>query len=201
MNVLLKEVDGRVVGKLTDFGLSKSKISKTSKSADGTTAYKPPEDGEEELSGAADVFAFGGVLIYLFGSDHVHPFEDLSDNAIVKRMIKAFQSGLDMNIPELETIEVDEIREIATKCMRTQSGERPTAHELLDQFSELCGLSGNVQVENAAEDMTVKVDMKMFKFLMDEMALLKKSIEEKDLQMEDMSLQLQFLVNNHEDAM
>ena len=89
MNVLIKEVNGRFVAKLTDFGPSKSKISKHSKNKYGTAAYQPPEYGMQELNGAVDVFAFGGILIYLFSDDHVHPFSDLDDHAIVRNMVRS----------------------------------------------------------------------------------------------------------------
>ena len=117
MNILLKEEDGPFVAKVTDFGLSKSKISKRSKNNAGTAAYQPPEHGEEELSGAVDVFAFGGVLIYLFGEDHVHPFDDLDDGAISRKMIRCYEHGKPLVVPELDTIDVPEVREIAGLCL------------------------------------------------------------------------------------
>ena len=137
MNVLLKEVDGRIVAKLTDFGLSKSKISKKSKSRAGTPAYKSPEYGQELVSGSVDVFAFGGVLVYLFGEDHVHPFDDLDDDGVSRMMIACHEHNKSLVVPELETIEVAEIREIAGRCLSTRSGARPTSRELLERF-RLC---------------------------------------------------------------
>ena len=187
MNVLLKDVNGRVAAKLTDFGLSKSKISKSSKMKEGTPSYRAPELGEEELSGAVDVFAFGGVLIYLFGEDHVHPFDGLDADVISRKMIRCYDQQKALKVPELETIEVPEIREIASHCLSTQSGSRPTAHDLLDRFSELCGLSGSTEMGSAAEDVTLNI-------LMQEIAQLKAKMKEKDMEVDNLDLQMGFLL-------
>ena len=207
MNILVKEEDGRFVAKLTDFGLSKSKISKQSKSNAGTTAYQPPEHGQEELSGAADVFAFGGVLIYLFGEDHVHPFDDLDDGAIVRRMVACHAHGKPLVVPELETIEEPNIREIASQCLSARSGSRPSAEELLERFSELCGLSGSAQMSHAVEDVMVKVQMRTLSILTEEvsslknmMKLLKERMREKDMEIDDLDVQMEFLRDKYMDS-
>ena len=140
---------------------------------EGTPSYKAPENGLEELSGAIDVFAFGGVLVYLFGEDHVHPFDDLDDDAIMKRMMYCYKEKVPLNVPELDTIEMAEIRETATECMSTNAGSRPTARVLLDRFSDMCGLSGSAQIGNAAEDAMMKVQMRMLNVLTEEVPSLK----------------------------
>ena len=197
MNVLLKEVNGRFVAKLTDFGLSKSKISKQSKSTAGTLAYKPPESGEEELSGAVDVFAFGGVLIYLFGDSHVHPFENLTDDAIVKKMVRCYEHGKPLVVPELDDISIPEIREIASQCLSARSGSRPTVHALIGRFSKLCGISGDSQVSYAAEDVMVKIQMRTLNILMEEVTSLKEMMRFKNIEISDLETQMEFLQDEY----
>ena len=107
MNVLVKELDGRFRAKLIDFCLSKSKISKNSKSNAGTPAYKCPEYGQEAPSGAVDMFSFGGILVYLFGEDHVHPFDDLDDDGVMRVMIPCHKHGKVLCAPNLETIDTN----------------------------------------------------------------------------------------------
>ena len=116
MNVLLEDVDGRVMAKLTDFGLSKSKISKSSKTKEGTPSCKAPEMGEEELCGAIDVFSFGGVLIYLFGEDHVHPFDGVDEVVLNRKFLRCYEKNEAPKIPGLDTIDIDTVREIAADC-------------------------------------------------------------------------------------
>ena len=200
MNILITETDGRFQAKLIDFGLSKSKISKSSKVKAGTPSYKPPENGLEPLSGAVDVFGFGGVLIYLFGEEHVHPFDDLDDDAISNRMMYCYKEKMPLNIPELETIEVDAIREIASECFRTDAGLRPTASELLEKFNNLCGLSNSTQIGNATEDAMMKAQMRMLNVLMEEVALLKTKMEAKDMIIDDMDVRMQFLMGQYMDS-
>ena len=200
MNVLLKQMDERIGAKLIDFGLSKSKISKTSKSKAGTPGYKPPEHGKE-LSGAVDVFAFGGVLVYLFGEEHVHPFDDLDDEGVQRMMIECHDQRKALDVPELESIEAVEIREISRQCLSTESGSRPTARVLLDRFSDMCGLSGSAQVGSAAEDMMVKVQMRTLNVLLEEISSLKMMMADRDLEANDRDLQIDFLMGRYMDSL
>ena len=207
MNILLKEGSGRLMAKVTDFGLSKSKISKQSKSNAGTAAYQPPEYGQEELSGAVDVFAFGGVLVYLFGEEHVHPFDDLDDGAVARRMLRCYEHEKPLVVPELETIDVPELREIASECLSARSGSRPTARELLERFSELCDLPGRVQMEQATEDVMVKVQMRTLNILTEEVASLKSMMsslkarmKEKDVEVDDLDMQMGYLMGKYMDS-
>ena len=66
--MLVTKTEERIAAKIADFGLSKSRLSRSSMSECGTSAYLPPEHGKEGevLSGSVDVFAFGGILIYVF---------------------------------------------------------------------------------------------------------------------------------------
>ena len=207
MNILVKEGDGRLMAKVADFGLSKSKISKHSKDNAGTTSYQPPEHGQEKLSGAVDVFAFGGVLVFMFGEEHVHPFDDLDDGEIARKMIRCYEHDKPLVVPELETIAVPEVREIAGLCLSARSGSRPSARELLERFSELCGLSGNVQLGHAAEDVMMKVQMRTLNILTEEMASLKNMMEmmkermrEKDMEIDDLDVQMEFLMGQYTDS-
>ena len=83
----MKEEDGRFAAKLADARLSGSEISGHIQDETWRKAYRPPERGHEELTGAEDVFAFGGVLVYLFGDDHVHPLHDLDDKALTWKIM------------------------------------------------------------------------------------------------------------------
>ena len=176
MNILLKECEGRIVAKLTDFGLSKTNISRHSGTKAGTPAYKCPEYGSDEVCDAVDMFSFGGVLVYLFGEEHAHPFEGKDDDEIHRMMVACHQHNVALNIPELETIREQKIREIAAECLNADAGLRPSAGDLLDRFSELCELSKEIQKDNAAEDAVFTIGMRSFNVVQEEM----KSLQEKE---------------------
>ena len=201
MNVLVKEVDGRFGAKLTDFGLSKSKMSKSSKASVGTPGYKAPDLVQGELSGAVDVFSFGGVLVYLFGEDHLHPFDEFDDYTVGLKMLDCQRNGEELRVPELQSIESTEIRKIATECLSIRSAARPTAQDLLDRFSEMCGLSGGEQIGNAAVDMMLKVHMRTLNMLVEEVASLKERLKEKDVEANDMDMQIDFLMDKYMDSL
>ena len=81
----MRKQSGRFAANITDFGLSKSNLSKNSENKTGTPAYKSPEYGNADLTEAIDLFSFGGVLIFMFGAHHAHPLSD-KDHTEIERM-------------------------------------------------------------------------------------------------------------------
>ena len=200
MNVLLKEHQDRVVAKVTDFGLSKSKISKVSKDKAGTSSYKAPEVGEESLTGAVDIFSFGGVLVFLFGDRHVHPFSDLQDGDIERHMVRCYELKKDPRVPEIDSIGDDMIQSYAKRCFSVNPDDRPSAQELLEEFSQLCGLSATSQLNSALEDAMIRLHMRSFDMLNEQVRILTERLLEKDMEIDDLELRVEFLLDKHIDS-
>ena len=153
MNILICHRDGRLTAKITDFGLSKSALSKQSKSSgEGTAAYKAPE---EDVSSALDMFSFGGLLVFMFGEHHKHPFTGLGDHQINKRMIKFEMSNQDVEVPELEEVGDEYFQDCARKCFRLDPSKRPTAQQLLDEFMQRVNMDEKAQVKAEIESSIV----------------------------------------------
>ena len=175
-------------------------MSKTSRIDAGVPAYKPPENGFEELSGAADIFAFGGVLVFLFGEQHVHPLNELNDNGISRRMIECYDKKSVLEVPELQTIEHRKLREMATECLRAEWESRPSASDLLERLWELSGVRESDRMGQEAQDALVKVQMGAIERLMKEVDRLTAKMQEKDMEIGDLDIQLDFLMTKYMDS-
>ncbi|WP_374616797.1 serine/threonine-protein kinase, partial [Frankia sp. AgKG'84/4] len=119
-NVLLSSFGPRVI----DFGLAR--VSDDAPSGPrgrvaGTLAYMAPEQARgHRVSGAADVFAWGGLV--LFAATGRAPF---GDGPTVDQLRRLLHSD-----PSFEGLD-DSLREVVRAAMRRESAGRPSAEELL----------------------------------------------------------------------
>ncbi|MFJ2935971.1 protein kinase [Streptomyces sp. NPDC087219] len=118
---------------LIDFGVARaadqSRLTKTGMVI-GTPAYMAPEQAvaDRRLTGAADVFALGSLLLY--AANGRPPFGDGSGPDLLYRVVHAEPEfgGLTEAEPELA--------EIVRTCLAKDPADRPTAAELVERTSE-----------------------------------------------------------------
>ncbi|MFJ5076529.1 protein kinase [Streptomyces sp. NPDC088553] len=118
---------------LIDFGVARaadqSRLTKTGMVI-GTPAYMAPEQAvaDRRLTGAADVFALGSLLLY--AANGRPPFGDGSGPDLLYRVVHAEPEfgGLTETEPELA--------EIVRTCLAKDPADRPTAAELVERTSE-----------------------------------------------------------------
>ena len=65
----------------------------------------------------------------------------------------------------------------------------------------MCGLSKDVRMGNAAEDVVVKVKMRTLDVFMKEMTLLKKRMKEQDMEMNVMEIRMEHLEDRDRSAL
>ncbi|GLU47266.1 serine/threonine-protein kinase [Nocardiopsis ansamitocini] len=118
-NVLLGPDGPRVI----DFGIARSTdatITATS-SIVGTPAYMAPEQVRgHEVTFAADVFAWAGVMV--FAATGVSPFQDETLPAVINRVLN--------ESPRLDGVP-DPLRTLLQACLNKEPGSRPTATQVL----------------------------------------------------------------------
>ncbi|MFD4319197.1 protein kinase [Streptomyces sp. NPDC058548] len=118
---------------LIDFGVARaadqSRLTKTGMVI-GTPAYMAPEQAvaDRRLTGAADVFALGSLLLY--AANGRPPFGDGSGPDLLYRVVHAEPEfgGLTETEPELA--------EIVRTCLAKDPADRPMAAELVERTSE-----------------------------------------------------------------
>ncbi|MGW9435684.1 protein kinase domain-containing protein [Streptomyces sp. NPDC055607] len=118
---------------LIDFGVARaadqSRLTRTGMVI-GTPAYMAPEQAVADpvLTGAADVFALGGLLLY--AANGRPPFGDGSGPDLLYRVVHAAPDfgGLAEADPALA--------ELVQKCLSKDPADRPTAAELVDLTEE-----------------------------------------------------------------
>ncbi|WP_432249022.1 serine/threonine-protein kinase [Streptomyces sanyensis] len=128
-NVMLT-ADG---AKLIDFGVARaadqSRLTRTGMVI-GTPAYMAPEQAvaEGRLTGAADVFALGSLLLY--AANGRPPFGDGSGLDLLYRIVHTEPDlgGLARTAPELAGV--------VAACLAKDPAERPTAAELFERAGE-----------------------------------------------------------------
>ncbi|MEM6954390.1 MAG: serine/threonine-protein kinase [Myxococcota bacterium] len=132
-NVMLTESSGRRdVVKLCDFGVSRSlegdtRITSTGQVL-GTPAYMAPEQihGEETITSAADVYAFGTVAFEMLTGKL--PVQGRSAVAVIANKLHAPPVRFAEHLAE-DTLPA-EVEAILSRCLRPEAGERPNAAEL-----------------------------------------------------------------------
>ncbi|MFF9016045.1 serine/threonine-protein kinase [Streptomyces sp. NPDC014870] len=110
--------------RVLDFGIARAlestRLTATG-SAFGTPGYLAPEQAlGEEVTGAADVFALGGVLVAAAGG---RVFGDGTPMGLMYRTVH--------EAPDLGAVP-EELRELVGRCLAKNPTERPTPAELLD---------------------------------------------------------------------
>ncbi|MDV5148071.1 protein kinase [Streptomyces sp. SBC-4] len=120
--------------RVLDFGIARAlestRLTATG-SAFGTPGYLAPEQAlGEEVTGAADVFALGAVLVAAAGG---RPFGDGTPMGLMYRSVH--------EAPDLATVP-EALRGLVGRCLAKNPAERPTPDEILDVLG--AGVSGAV---------------------------------------------------------
>ncbi|MEU1862372.1 serine/threonine-protein kinase [Streptomyces gardneri] len=110
--------------RVLDFGIARAlestRLTATG-SAFGTPGYLAPEQAlGEEVTGAADVFALGAVLVAAAGG---RPFGEGTPMGLMYRSVH--------EAPDLATVP-EGLRELVGRCLAKNPAERPTPDEILD---------------------------------------------------------------------
>nr|WP_091270358.1 serine/threonine-protein kinase [Parafrankia irregularis] len=131
-NVLLSPVGPKVI----DFGLARAQLNTTTVSQQigrvvGTPGYMAPEQIlDEPITPAADVFAWGGVVIYA-GTGRP-PFGSGPTDAVLYRIVH--------EPPRLDGLP-DELRGLVELALSRDPGARPSAEELREQLAGTGGVT------------------------------------------------------------
>lgn len=117
--------------RVLDFGIARAlestRLTATG-SAFGTPGYLAPEQAlGEEVTGAADVFALGAVLVAAAGG---RPFGDGTPMGLMYRSVH--------EAPDLATVP-EGLRGLVGRCLAKNPAERPTPDEILDALGEGVG--------------------------------------------------------------
>jgi serine/threonine protein kinase len=118
-NILLSPSGARVI----DFGIARAMDATTmlTEGSIGTPAFMAPEQAlGEEVTPAADVYAWGAVILY--AATGRPPYGDGPMPVILRRVVEAE--------PDLAAVP-DGLRPLVARAMAKQSVDRPTAEELL----------------------------------------------------------------------
>ncbi|WP_439649146.1 protein kinase domain-containing protein [Herbidospora mongoliensis] len=141
-NILLTEDGPRLI----DFGISRSldgtQLTLTGQRV-GTPAFMAPEEiaDDRHTGPAADVFAFGSVLVYALTGRP--PFgEGPTEQAVLRRVVE--------QPPDLSGITDTRLRDLIERCLAKNPDDRPTTDDLLRTCTALIGGSpGALQDETA----------------------------------------------------
>ncbi|MFJ4869186.1 serine/threonine-protein kinase [Streptomyces sp. NPDC088757] len=114
--------------RVLDFGIARAlestRLTATG-SAFGTPGYLAPEQAlGEEVTGAADVFALGAVLVAAAGG---RPFGDGTPMGLMYRSVH--------EAPDLASVP-EALRGLVARCLAKDPAERPTPDEILDALGE-----------------------------------------------------------------
>ncbi|QES00997.1 serine/threonine protein kinase [Streptomyces venezuelae ATCC 10712] len=114
--------------RVLDFGIARAlestRLTATG-SAFGTPGYLAPEQAlGEEVTGAADVFALGAVLVAAAGG---RPFGDGTPMGLMYRAVH--------EAPDLASVP-EPLRELVGRCLAKDPADRPTPEQILDELGE-----------------------------------------------------------------
>ncbi|MFI9120170.1 serine/threonine-protein kinase [Streptomyces bikiniensis] len=128
--------------RVLDFGIARAlestRLTATG-SAFGTPGYLAPEQAlGEEVTGAADVFALGAVLVAAAGG---RPFGDGTPMGLMYRSVH--------EAPDLASVP-ESLRGLVARCLAKDPAERPTPDEVLDALGEGAGHPATVVVPGPA---------------------------------------------------
>ncbi|XP_077475274.1 serine/threonine-protein kinase WNK4-like isoform X3 [Stigmatopora argus] len=129
--------------KIGDLGLATLKKASFAKSVIGTPEFMAPEMYEEKYDEAVDVYALGMCILEMATSEY--PYSECQNAAQIYRKVT---SGIKPD--SFSKVTIPELKDIIEGCIRTNSSERFTVQDLLDQrfFQAQLG----VYVELAEED-------------------------------------------------
>ncbi|XP_061606196.1 serine/threonine-protein kinase WNK4 isoform X1 [Phyllopteryx taeniolatus] len=129
--------------KIGDLGLATLKKASFAKSVIGTPEFMAPEMYEEKYDEAVDVYAFGMCILEMATSEY--PYSECENAAQIYRKVT---NGIKPD--SLSKVTVPELKDIIEGCIHTNSSERFTVQDLLEQrfFQGQLG----VHVEPAEDD-------------------------------------------------
>ncbi|WP_007512615.1 PASTA domain-containing protein [Pseudofrankia saprophytica] len=145
-NVLLSQFGPRVI----DFGVAwtPDSVTVTRDLVVGTPAFMAPEQARgERVTAAADVFAWGGLMI--FAATGRRPFGGGAVPAVLFRIVN--------NDPDLDGVDAS-LADVVRDAMRRDPAERPTAGEIVSRLQTLSSTRGIVPVVGAAYPATGATD-------------------------------------------
>ncbi|XP_074513262.1 serine/threonine-protein kinase WNK4-like isoform X3 [Sebastes fasciatus] len=139
--------------KIGDLGLATLKKASFAKSVIGTPEFMAPEMYEEKYDEAVDVYAFGMCILEMATSEY--PYSECQNAAQIYRKVT---NGIKPD--SFLKVKVPELKEIIEGCIQTDSNERFTVQDLLDQrfFQEQLG----VHVDLAEDDDVSKPALKLW---------------------------------------
>ncbi|MBI4816388.1 MAG: protein kinase [Deltaproteobacteria bacterium] len=147
-NVMLTEVHGGEVAKITDFGLARAEDRQTRLTrADqllGTPAFMAPEQtkGTDEVGPPADVYALGGVMYALLAGRP--PFGGKSLLVVLDKHRNEAPAPL---------ADFGGLGPLALELLRKDPAERPTARQVVERL-ELLGVPGPLGPESTPTEVT-----------------------------------------------
>ncbi|MEU1224997.1 serine/threonine-protein kinase [Streptomyces sp. NPDC005828] len=120
--------------RVLDFGIARAlestRLTATG-SAFGTPGYLAPEQAlGEEVTGAADVFALGAVLVAAAGG---RPFGEGTPMGLMYRSVH--------EAPDLRAVP-EALRPLVARCLAKDPAERPTPDAIMDELMEGAGAAG-----------------------------------------------------------
>ncbi|MFB7452529.1 serine/threonine-protein kinase [Streptomyces sp. NPDC056194] len=129
--------------RVLDFGIARAlestRLTATG-SAFGTPGYLAPEQAlGEEVTGAADVFALGAVLVAAAGG---RPFGEGTPMGLMYRSVH--------EAPDLRAVP-EALRPLVGRCLAKDPAERPTPDAIMDELMEGAGVAGTPEVPEGAE--------------------------------------------------
>ncbi|KAG8974642.1 hypothetical protein FRB90_009742, partial [Tulasnella sp. 427] len=135
-NVLVKDNLDAVI---CDFGLSRvilgagqqTMLTTTNIQNGGTTGYRPKEvlDGKTSPTEASDVFAFGGLILFVMSGDQPF-FKKKTDSAVVTAIIKG-KEPIPADHPGLP--ENDSLWTLMRRCWKPDPELRPTMKIVIEE--------------------------------------------------------------------
>ncbi|MDT3443680.1 PASTA domain-containing protein [Pseudofrankia sp. BMG5.37] len=137
-NVLLSQFGPRVI----DFGVAwaPDSVTVTRDLVVGTPAFMAPEQARgERVTAAADVFAWGGLMI--FAATGRRPFGGGAVPTVLFRIVNSD--------PDLDGVD-ESLTDVVRDAMRRDPAERPTAGEIVSRLQTLSPTRGIVPVTGAA---------------------------------------------------
>uniref|UniRef100_A0A3Q2XCL1 non-specific serine/threonine protein kinase n=1 Tax=Hippocampus comes TaxID=109280 RepID=A0A3Q2XCL1_HIPCM len=112
--------------KIGDLGLATLKKASFAKSVIGTPEFMAPEMYEEKYDEAVDVYAFGMCILEMATSEY--PYSECQNAAQIYRKVT---NGIKPD--SFSKVTIPELRNIIEGCIHTNSSERFTVQDLLDQ--------------------------------------------------------------------
>jgi len=136
-NLLVANVDGKFVVKITDFGLSREVSNKIYESSDGTFASKwasPEVIQHRKFSHKSDVWSFSVCLWEIFEFGKV-PYQTMSNREALEAVLEGYRLEKPKSCPE-------EVYTLMLRCWNDDPEQRPSFKEIFKSLTEILVLLG-----------------------------------------------------------